>query len=309
MPQPVIRDPARLRWGIVSTVKAPVDQIARFLAFHLDLGAHRIDIHLDVPDPDIAARLRHPRVQITQCDAAYWQGRPDRTTATHQMRQIYNATRIYRTTDLDWLAHIDVDEFMLAPGPIADLLAQVAPDDTHIDLTPVEMMDTDGDPHHFKRYAKGSKRRAVYPTFGEFIKGGFLSTDSPKVFARTGLADVRLGIHALRHFGDKMWSGRPIPGFELGHAHAPDFDTFSRHVAYRLAKGSYHDRKGKPNPIGLLIRTLQEDEDPNALRALHHELCAPTPDRIKRLGEMDLLRTETLDLDAKVARHFGAVTV
>ena len=306
VPQPVNRDPDSLRWGVVTTVKAPLIQIARFAAHHLELGAHRIDIHLDVPDTGIAARLAHPRVRFTQCDADYWAGRPERTTATHQMRQIYNATRVYRASDLDWLAHIDVDEMLLPPAPVPDLLSSVSATDTHVDLMPVEMMDSGGrDPHHFKRYAKGSKRRAIYPTFGEYIKGGFLSTDSPKVFARTGLEDVRLGIHALRYFGDKLWSGRRLPGFELGHAHAPDYDTFVRHMTYRLEKGSYHNRKGKPNPIGLLIRTLQEDEDPTALRALHEELCAPTPERLDLLREAGLLRSETLNLDAKVARHFG----
>ncbi|WP_299687144.1 glycosyltransferase family 2 protein [uncultured Tateyamaria sp.] len=307
MPQPVNRDAATLRWGIVTTVKAPLLQIARFSAYHLDLGVHRMHIHLDTPDPAIAARLAHPRIQFIQCDATYWQDRPDRTTSTHQMRQIYNASRVYRATSLDWLAHIDVDEFILAPGPLPDLLARVSADDTHVNLSPVEMMDTQGDPHHFKRYARASKRRVIYPTFGEYIKGGFLSTTSPKVFARTGLQNVSLGIHALRHFGNKVWSGASLPGLELGHAHAPDFETFRRHMTYRLDKGSYHNRKGKMNPIGLLIRTLLEDPDPDALRALHRELSSPTPDRLERLNDAGLLRTETLNLDAKVAQHFGTL--
>lgn len=225
------------------------------------------------------------------------------------MRQMFNASRIYRDTDLDWLAHIDVDEYILTPAPLSNLLAEVSAGDSHVELTPVEMMDTDSDPRHFKRFAKGSKRRAIYPTFGEYVKGGFLSTESPKIMARTGIEHARLGIHALRYFGEKVWTGAPLPGVELGHAHAPDFETFSRHVAYRLDKGSYHNRKGKMNPIGLLIRTLMEDDDPNALRALHDELCAPTPDRLSLLDNAGLLRSETLDLDTKVARHFGALEV
>lgn len=304
MPQPVNRDPDSLRWGIVTTAKAPLDQIARFAAFHLDLGAHRIDIHLDVPDPDIPRRLDHPRLHFTQCDDAYWQGKPDRAHATHQMRQIFNATRVYRHSGLDWLAHIDIDEFILTPAPLPQLLADVPAAHSHVELTPVEMMDCAEDPRHFKRYADKGARRTIYPTYGAYVRGGFLSTESPKLFARTGLHDIRLGIHALRLFGDKAGTGAPLPGLELGHAHAPDFATFSRHMTYRLDKGSYHNRKGHMNKIGLLIRTLQED-GPAALRTLHSELCAPTPERLALLQDAGLLRTETLDLAAKLARHFG----
>ncbi|MEL7090900.1 MAG: glycosyltransferase family 2 protein [Pseudomonadota bacterium] len=304
MPQPVETDPAKLRWGIVSTVKAPVDQIARFLAHHLDLGAHRILVHLDVPDAQIAQTLAHKRVQFVQCDAAYWDGRPDRTTATHQMRQLFNASRVYRATRLHWLAHVDVDEYLLPPAPIPELLAAAPSEATHIEVSPVEMMACTGDPHHFKRFTKKPLRRIIFPEFGEYAPGGFIGTESPKCIARTGLDGVKLGIHALRYQGDKLDTGVEMPGLELGHAHAPDYDTFRRHIAYRLDKGSYHDRQGKPNKMGHLIRMLMaEGED--ALRAFYDELNAPTPERLDLLRAHEKLRTETLDLEAKVARHFG----
>lgn len=298
-------DPDALRWGIVSTVKAPIAQIARFAAYHLDLGAHRMIIHLDVPDPSIAARLAHKRLQFVQCDATYWAGRPERTKATHQMRQLYNASRVYRSTRLDWLAHIDVDEFLLPPAPVRAVLAAVPETATHIDMLPVEMMATTGDPHHFKRITNKKLRRIIFPEFGEFAPAGFIGTESPKCFARTGLKDVRIGIHALLRKGEKLRSGVEIAGFDLGHAHAPDYDTFRRHMKYRLEKGSYHDRKGKPNKRGVLIRVLMDDDDPTALRRFYDELCAPTPKRLDLLRTYEMLRTETLHLEAKVIRHFG----
>lgn len=304
MPQPVETDPLRLRWGIVSTVKAPVDQIARFLAYHLDLGAHRIVVHLDVPDPKIAQTLAHARVRFVQCDAAYWEGRTERTTATHQMRQLYNASRVYRSTRLDWLAHIDVDEFLLPPRRIPDLLATAPGDVTHINIPPVEMMACNGDPYHFKRMTKKQLRRVIFPEFGAYASGGFIGTKSPKCFARVGLDGVKLGIHALRHRGGALQSGIELQGFELGHAHAPDYETFLRHMAYRLDKGSYHDRHGTPNKKGHLIRALMAEGD-DALRAFFEELSAPTAKRLDLLRQHGKLRSETLDLDTKVARHFG----
>jgi len=305
VPQPVQTDPDKLRWGIVSTVKGSIRQVAQFIAFHLDLGANRVHIHLDVPNEELATRLSHPKVRFTQCDDAYWDGKPTRARDTHQMRQAYNATRVYRITQLDWLAHIDLDEFMLAPASMPDLLAKVDPNAPFVAMLPVEMMDSAGDPHHFKRPVNGEVKRQVYPTYGEYVSGGFISTQSPKVIARAGLGDIRLGIHALRNKGQIVEGGAQIEGLDLGHAHAPDFETFQRHMAYRLKKGSYHDRKGKPNKLGHLIRVLMDDPDPDALRAFHTELCSTVPDRLDLLAARDMLITRTLDLDSKVARYFG----
>lgn len=303
VPQPVQTDPARLRWGIVSTIRGPQIQIARFIAHHLDLGAHRIHVHLDEPDPAVAERLNHPRVRFTLCDDAYWAGRPERARETHQLRQVHNATRVYRFSKLDWLAHIDVDEFLLPLAPMPELLASVRADAPFVAIIPSEMMDSPGEPHHFKRPCHGMIKRAIYPIYGAHVPGGFISTQSPKLMARTGLSDVRLGIHALRLKGRIVDGGAWVDGLELGHAHAPDFETFQRHVAYRLEKGSYHDRKGRPNPLGHLIRVLMDD--PKELRAFHNEICVASPKRLDLLAAHDKLITRHLDLDAKVARFFG----
>ncbi|WP_299587296.1 glycosyltransferase family 2 protein [uncultured Tateyamaria sp.] len=305
VPQPVETRPDHLRWGIVSTVKAPLRKVAEFIAHHLDLGAHRIHIHLDVPDPALAERLAHPKVRFTQCDDAYWQGKPNRARETHQMRQAFNATRVYRIIALDWLAHIDVDELLLPPAPMTELLAAVDPQASHVSVDPREMLDDWGATRHFKRPVGGATKRSVYPTFGEHVPGGFISTLSPKVIARRGLDDIRFGIHALRLRGKIVRSGTTIPGLDLGHAHAPDFETFQRHLAYRLTKGSYHDRRGHLNPLGHLIRALMDDPDPDALRRFHAEMCGATPERLDLMAAHGMLVSARLDLDAKVARFFG----
>ena len=304
-PQPVQTDPKKLRWGIVSTIKAPLRQVARFLAHHLDLGAHRVHVHLDEPDPALAERLAHPRVRFTHCDDAYWSGKPNRARSTHQMRQAYNATRAYRFTQLDWLAHIDVDEFLLPPAPMTDLLSAIDPLASHVALELVEMMDSHGEPHHFKRASAGAAKRAIYPTYGAHVPGGFISTLSPKIIARPGIEDIRFGIHALRLKDRVVRGGVRVPNLFVGHAHAPDFETFQRHMAYRLDKGSYHDRKGRANPLGHLIRVLMDDPDPSALQQFHTEMCVATPERLDLLAAHDMLVTARLDLDAKVARFFG----
>jgi len=36
-----------MKWGIVSTIKAPLEEIERFAAHHLELGADRLILYLD----------------------------------------------------------------------------------------------------------------------------------------------------------------------------------------------------------------------------------------------------------------------
>ncbi|WP_299280436.1 glycosyltransferase family 2 protein [uncultured Tateyamaria sp.] len=294
-----------LRWGVVTTVKAPMAQVARFLAHYLHLGANRIFVHLDTPDPALADRLSHRRIRFFQCDAGYWQGKHAQSFENHQMRQAFNATRIYRQTKLDWLAHFDVDEYLLAPAPLRQLLGAVSAETTHIKVPMVEMLDSTGARHHFKKAATPEAARHLYPTYGPHVPGGFISTLSPKLIARCGLPEARLGIHAFQRNGQDLDGWGAIADLWLGHAHAPDFETFQRYMAYRLAKGSYHDRKGRANPLGHLIRVLMRDADPDALRHFHHEMSAATPERLDLLAAHDMLVTARLDLDHKVTRIFG----
>ena len=79
------------RWGIVSTIKAPLADILDFAAWHLDAGASHLYIYLDEDVPDTQAALNaHPAITALHTDAAWWDkrgGRPEK----HQVRQSVNA--------------------------------------------------------------------------------------------------------------------------------------------------------------------------------------------------------------------------
>lgn len=67
------------RWGVVCTTHAPLAQIQRFAAHYLSLGASRIQLFLDSPAPEVSAFFAdHAAVQVTACDAGFWQaaGKP-----------------------------------------------------------------------------------------------------------------------------------------------------------------------------------------------------------------------------------------
>ncbi|MDK3016215.1 glycosyltransferase family 2 protein [Pseudodonghicola flavimaris] len=307
-------DPDRLRWGTVSTIKAPLQAIARFAAYHLDLGAALVDIYLDEPDPQVVEFFApHPRVRLTQCDDAYWQDKPERARSSHQLRQAFNASRAYRKSDLHWLTHIDVDEFLIAPRPMAEILAAVAPEAAFARVRPAELLaqpDPWRGPSHFKltRRELGLTKAElvrIYPDYGAYVPEGFLGYTGGKNIARTGLPQIRLGIHAVLHKGQPITNFERLPEVHLGHAHAPDWTHFERHLKFRMNKGSYREKLRDRMRLRDVIDIVIEDSGTAGLRRFYDELNAATPELLERLAAHGMLLTASLDLDEKVARWFG----
>jgi hypothetical protein len=316
-------------WGVVATIKAPTRDILDFAAHHLDLGARRVFIYLDAPDAAAQATLRaHPKCRVILCDAAYWarrrrKGRPDQ----HQPRQSLNATHcLNRQPRVDWLAHLDVDEFLWPAEPLPDQLAALPAAAVSARVRPIEALAPDpADPppegmQWFKSCARLQARRreetdAIYPTFGPCLNGGFVSHVAGKVFVRTGLEGVSLRIHNAVRDGVKDEAPETLPDTWLCHLHAATWDHWLACYRFRLRQGSY--RPGlKPAPLTrgdapnmhTLLRDLEETGGPAALRRFFTEVCTATPDLRARLSAHGHLHAMVLDLDARRERHFpGAV--
>lgn len=319
---PVPARPAKtaetLRWGLVSTIKAPLPRIARFAAHHLDLGAARLHIFLDAPDRDAAAFLtRHPRITVTQCDDTYWQAAKRDRMPAHQLRQAFNATTSLRATDpdtLDWLGHVDVDEFIIGRRPVAQVLSEVDPKAALVRLPPAEALAPEtGDPRHFKltHETAGVKKallQEIYPTFGLHLYGGFLSHTDGKVLVRPGIPDTRLGLHTLRYKGEDISNTARAQDLVLAHFHAPSWTHFRDHLAFRRERGSY-SRPSTQSEMGQaqLFDFLTRDEGDTALRAFFDEVCADTPGLRDRLAAHGMLLTHDFDFDATTRRVFGTL--
>ncbi|SMX36547.1 glycosyltransferase family 2 protein [Maliponia aquimaris] len=307
--------PETTRWGLVATVKAPLPQLARFAAHHLDLGAHVIHLYMDAPDPEAAAYLsRHPRLRVIPCDDAYWQASGRARMPAHQLRQAFNATRTLRDSadTLDWLGHIDHDEFLIAARPVAEVLATADPNAAFARVPPAEALAVDqGTPCHFKLTHKQAgvakaKLQEIYPTFGLHLYGGFLSHTGGKVFARPGIPDTRLGIHTLKHKGEDATNKTRAEGLVLAHFHAPSWQHFRSHLGFRRDKGSYRSHSERPEMgQAALLEFLMQEEGDAGLRAFFDEVCADTPALCDRLEKHGMLVTHDFDFDATVRRVFG----
>lgn len=309
-------------WGVCATIKASTTDILRFAAHHLDAGAHRIWIYLDVPDPIAHAALKqHPKCRVIECNDLYWNRIFGRRPKKHQTRQSLNATRTFsRAGDVTWLLHADVDEFVVAQQPVSEALATMSEDTLTARIRPMEALaeqDPLQTPKAFKKFIPAGKQRArivhtLYPDYADCLRGGFLSHVAGKVFVRTGQPDLTLRIHNA--FCGEMMNPQQseVPCMALAHLHAPNWSTWRAHFDYRLEKGSYRAdlaaaKPAKPNRVNLhaFLSTLLATKGENGLRAFFDTVCLDTPDLRARLEQQGLLEMHDLDLDAKLHRHFA----
>ncbi|WP_299350096.1 glycosyltransferase family 2 protein [uncultured Shimia sp.] len=312
------------RWGIVATIKAPAREVLSFVAYHLDLGADHLFIYLDNHNPRAEAALAaHPQVTVTRTDGDYWAARGRQKPAKHQVRQTVNATHTYATvTDLDWLLHIDVDEFLCPNRPVHEMLEDLAPDVVCARVHPAEALATDGqdglDPS--ATYCKGwmsndvDRRRLeqeLYPSFGKYMRGGFVSHFIGKIFVRTGLSPLMFRIHRGTIDGEEIAPQVALHGIDLCHMHITDWASWQKVFDYRLDKGSYRSDLNPTRDAGSgglsmhdLFSFLIEDGGEAALRRFFDEVCLARPELLESLRQHDLLRVLHLDLDAKRKRIF-----
>lgn len=305
------------RWGLTATILAPARDILRFAAYHLEQGAHRLYLFLDAPNPEAYDILKaHPKVRIQTCDDAHWARLNVQRPRKHQVRQCVNATHAYhRRQEVDWLIHMDVDEFLVPQQPVARLLAQFPADAQSVRVRPIEIL-ADGDGTAFKAFIPPGTWRAditnaLYPTYGPYLKAGFLSHTAGKVFVRKGLPDVQIRIHNAFRDGQKLSGEYELPDIDLAHCHSKSWDDWRGSYAYRIEKGSYRAdlKPAIPRDKGGLnkhemFREIERAEGDAGLRAFFDEVMQDTPDLRARLEERGLLRIVDLDLDAACARHF-----
>jgi hypothetical protein len=304
-----------LRWGLVSTIKAPLPQIARFAAHHIEMGADALHIFLDDPDADTAAFLaRHPKITVTQCDETYWRAQRRDRMAAHQQRQAFNSTRTLQSVgpDLHWLGHIDVDEFLISETPLDQALARIAPHTCMVRIPPAEALAPETGPvqhlklSHAQAKVPKAQLQEIYPTFGLHLHGGFLSHTAGKIFARAGIPDTRMGIHALKYHGQDVTNTVKPAGLYLAHFHAPSWDHFRAHLEFRRRQGSYSRVSERPE-MGQaeLFQFLAEEEGDEGLKAFFHEVCADTPELRQALDQRGMLLRHRFDFDGAVSRVFG----
>ncbi|GGG61609.1 hypothetical protein GCM10011415_04660 [Salipiger pallidus] len=309
-----------IRWGTVTTTNAPLPEILDFAAWHLELGAHRVYMYLDEDMPQAEAVLRaHPKLRVFRTDAAWWDKRGGRP-AKHQVRQGANARHAgNRKPEVDWLAHIDTDEFLLPATPLEAQLAALPGHCLCARVRPVEALAGPGPEVLFKAFHLDQSQRqaAAHACFGpwaQHLSGGFLSHVAGKLLFRPGTKGLQIRIHNVTLDGVDNPGMQPLPLTELGHFHAASWDQFLAAYRFRLARGSYRSElKPQSRTTGAvnlhdLFAMIEHTGGEEALRQFHDEVCTATPGLVRRLEQHGLLRRHAMDLPALRARHFPEAT-
>jgi Glycosyl transferase family 2 len=246
-PQDLKPEPQIARWGLVTTVRAPEAKVMRFAQHHLGLGASHLWLYFDDPDdPAILAAQGLPRTTVTRCSDDHWASLAKRRPERHQNRQSRNAQHAYATCPLDWLGHIDVDEFLWPTRRIDTLLQEVSTDQPMFRIEPFEAMHDPDRPQAYAREYRGTLpghdsalSRSILGDHAAIIPQGMLSHRVGKAFFRTGIKGLSPRLHGAFLHGERL----PGPPFAkdivLLHDHAGTYDEWHAALPFRLNRGAY----------------------------------------------------------------------
>lgn len=291
-------------WGICATVKSTPEQVQAFAAYHLALGAAHIWLHFDDPDDPAADLFSHPRITTQRCTDSYWMDYIGKRPERHQNRQGRNMHRIYKTAALPWIAHIDVDEYILpdTDTDIATALAALPADQPMLRLAPWEALHDPALPddiftaQHFRAALNGQRNEAAriraFGPYAPFLSNGVLSHSAGKCFFRTGLSRFEPRLHGAFRAGARVPGGDFAQGIALLHFHAEDPARWRNRLHFRLTKGAYQYNP----PLQDWLLTASDPE----IDQFYTATQTATPETLDKLRAEQALLTASLNLRQKI---------
>ena len=194
-------------WSVVATVDEPAALVLAFVLHHLELGAARIHLFLDGPNPQAEDALRDlPQVHLVVCDAAHWAASVRRQKPKlNTGRQLVNANIAYAQTRSDWLLHCDCDEFVRDGADLLEELSATRPHQVYLKLPVAERVYPADPPPDASDPFAGIFRfpltdfdrlgPQIYGYLVPFLKDGVTGHRAGKAVVRSGLP-ITMGIHS-----------------------------------------------------------------------------------------------------------------
>lgn len=308
-------------WGVISTCREPAPLIVALVAHYLSLGASRFYLFLDEDVPEVRQALGgNPKVEITQCDNAYWRGVSGRRPANIIRRQVENAICVSERAELPWLLHIDADEFLWSDLPVGEILSAVPEDVLFLKVANAERMIRQSDSQDtifdglFRMSVPDSwdaslQRKLAKPPL---TRRGLSGHSSGKSLFRTGRG-LLPGIHSPRLPGI---ASRELASLQLDSLLLLHFDGLTKahwqsklaRLANRYAEApETHKRRMKlkrqePMRAAQIDYLAKRDHTPEALDNLYTHLKVLTPEEERQLRAFGLLRRVELSIEDSIRK-------
>jgi hypothetical protein len=324
-------------WGIVMLANEPEALLLANVGYHLGTGAQKVYVYLDNPADPLAGRLSAiPGCEVTLCTPVFWRktgpGRPMLQTK----RQIRIASHAYRQTNLDWLVHLDADEFIVQQRPLAEELQHFPRGQGFIRLQNQERAYyQDQTPHSmfeggFRIPFRGgaAMEPALFRDLTPFFAMGVAGHAAGKAAVPTGF-NYKLLVHAPRKRLPKLQLAGPAgmePASDFSTADAKGalpalasassvllhFDGLTPlHWMLKILRYSDHPSEQWPWFLGphrqkQLEYALRDGATPASLGAFHDRLKAVTQAEATRLTALGLFSAEPFDPIAAIERGLDA---
>lgn len=186
------------------TVDEPLSLVVSNVAWHLSAGAEEVHLYFDRPkDPAIQVVAAIPQVKIVECSDDYWKRLQTKRPNAQTKRQFINANHALKNSSVDWLAHIDADEFLLQLSPIREELRAIQKMDValHFDVRERVYIGKTSESNIFegafrsRSHLPKSLDRAIFGDLARYLQRGLLSHCAGKIAVPTNQNYV-LGIHS-----------------------------------------------------------------------------------------------------------------
>ncbi|MAM62085.1 glycosyltransferase family 2 protein [Maritimibacter sp. UBA3975] len=296
------------RWGVVATVREPSVLIVGFACHHLSIGAETVHLFFDVPtDPAAKLAARIPGVQVTLCDAAYWEAAGfSPPPALQTKRQTVNANRVMAQSDLDWLLHTDADELLWLPGALGDEVAGV-PEGSWLHIPNVERCwtgppggDIYGGVFRGPLHDHSGLSELVYGKRAAALSGGMGGYSAGKAMARPG--EGFLAIHKVRD----AEGGAARPAVEAPGARILHFDGITpAHWALKnlryATQGTAMNQLLNKQRMASIGAILQAQNPERAGSRVYEALYRLSEGEADALTEVGALATYPVDVAGAVA--------
>ena len=128
--------------AIISTVKAPIEELKMFIFHHKRIGVGEIIFFIDDYDgSDLSEIEQLGNVTLVKCDSEYWEELGVDRPISIESRQVMNVNRgaaLAQSFGCKWLVHIDNDELLIVKNDIKAVFSCI---DDSVDAVRFDMFE------------------------------------------------------------------------------------------------------------------------------------------------------------------------